>query len=85
VTVVFVTHDIDEAVYMADRVIALTPRPTRVQTIVDVDLPRPRDQLTTKELPEFAALRGRVYRQVRQQADETPADLDVPASAEQSA
>jgi NitT/TauT family transport system ATP-binding protein len=69
VTVVFVTHDIDEAVYLADRVIALTPRPTRVRGIVDVDLPRPRDQLSTKELPEFARLRGRVYREVRQLGD----------------
>ncbi|MFI0481437.1 ABC transporter ATP-binding protein [Actinomadura sp. 9N215] len=66
VTVVFVTHDIDEAVYLADRVIALTPRPTRVREIIDVDLPRPRDQLTTKELPDFARLRSHVYRQVRQ-------------------
>ncbi|RAY17282.1 ABC transporter ATP-binding protein [Actinomadura craniellae] len=69
VTVVFVTHDIDEAVYLADRVIALTPRPTRVREVIDIDLPRPRNQLTTKELPDFARLRGHVYRQVRQLDD----------------
>ncbi|MFI0367012.1 ABC transporter ATP-binding protein [Actinomadura sp. 1N219] len=74
VTVVFVTHDIDEAVYLADRVIALTPRPTRVREIIDVDLPRPRDQLTTKELPDFARLRSHVYRQVRQLGDNADRD-----------
>ena len=77
VTVVFVTHDIDEAVYLADRVIALTPRPTRVRGVIEVDLPRPRDQLTTKELPEFAHLRGHVYREVRR-LDDQP--VDAPAS-----
>ncbi len=81
VTVVFVTHDIDEAVYLADRVIALTPRPTRVRGIVDVDLPRPRDQLSTKELPEFARLRGRVYREVRQLGDPEGAPDPVDAGA----
>ncbi|TDD37511.1 ABC transporter ATP-binding protein [Actinomadura sp. KC06] len=91
VTVVFVTHDIDEAVYLADRVIALTPRPTRVREIIDVDLPRPRDQLTTKELPDFARLRSHVYRQVRQLGDDAgrddasgtaqAADLDASARA----
>ncbi|HEU4976311.1 MAG TPA: ABC transporter ATP-binding protein [Baekduia sp.] len=65
VTVVFVTHDIDEAVYLADRVVALTPRPTRVQEIVDIPLPRPRDQLATKELPDFARLRAHVYRLIK--------------------
>lgn len=80
VTVVFVTHDIDEAVYLADRVIALTPRPTRVRGVIEVDLPRPRDQLTTKELPEFARLRGQVYRQVRQ-LDQA---VDVSAAAPSS-
>jgi NitT/TauT family transport system ATP-binding protein len=68
VTVIFVTHDIDEAVYMADRVVALTSRPTRVLETVDIDLPRPRDQLATKELPAFARLRNHVYRLVRQQS-----------------
>jgi NitT/TauT family transport system ATP-binding protein len=67
VTVIFVTHDIDEAVYMADRVVALTARPTRVLETVDIDLPRPRDQLGTKELPEFARLRAHVYRLIKRE------------------
>jgi NitT/TauT family transport system ATP-binding protein len=69
VTIVFVTHDIDEAVYLADRVIALTQRPTQVLEQVDVPLPRPRDQLATKELPEFARLRAHVYRLIKRPDD----------------
>jgi NitT/TauT family transport system ATP-binding protein len=71
VTVLFVTHDIDESVYMGDRVIILTPRPSRVQEVLEVDLPRPRDQVETKEMPEFAHLRAHVYRAIKggQEAD----------------
>jgi NitT/TauT family transport system ATP-binding protein len=43
VTIVFVTHDIDESVYLSDRIVVLTPSPTTVKEILDVDLPRPRD------------------------------------------
>src|SRR5215203_6704832 len=74
VTVVFVTHDIDESVYLSDRVVVLTPSPTRVQEIVDIPLPRPRDQVETKELPEFAHLRGYVWRSImRPEPSEVPA------------
>src|SRR5512133_694305 len=62
ITILFVTHDIDESVYLADRVVVLTHSPTEVKEIVDVDLGRPRDQITTKELPEFVQLRGHIYR-----------------------
>jgi NitT/TauT family transport system ATP-binding protein len=73
VTVVFVTHDIDESVYLGDRVVVLTPAPTRVQETLDVELPEPRDQLETKELPEFARLRGHVWRSIkRRQAAAEP-------------
>lgn len=67
VTVVFVTHDIDESIYLADRVVVLGPRPTRVKDSVLIDLPRPRDQLATKDLPEFARLRSQVYKEVRRE------------------
>ena len=71
VTVVFVTHDIDESVYLGDRIIVLTPSPTWVLETLDVDLPAPRDQVETKELPEFARLRAHVYRSIkRRQAPE---------------
>jgi len=57
VTVVFVTHDIDEAVYLADRVIAVSKSPGVVNEIVDITLARPRDQIETKRDPAFAAYR----------------------------
>jgi NitT/TauT family transport system ATP-binding protein len=61
VTVVFVTHDIDESVYLADRVIALTMPPTSIRDVVDVHLPRPRDQIQSRAHPEFLRLRARVF------------------------
>src|SRR4051795_22842 len=72
VTVVFVTHDIDESVYLGDRVVVLTPSPTHVQEVLDVDLPEPRDQVETKELPEFAQLRGHVWRSIKRKQEESP-------------
>jgi NitT/TauT family transport system ATP-binding protein len=59
-TVVFVTHDIDEAVYLGDRVIVLSGRPTVVRAEIVVDLPRVRDQLSTKAEPRFVELRTQV-------------------------
>lgn len=66
VTVVLVTHDIDEAVYLADRVLVLSGRPTTVRAVVDVPLPPDRDQLHTKSLPEFAELRSQVLKLIQQ-------------------
>ena len=56
-TVVFAAHDIDEAVYLADRVIAISKSPGVVTEIVDITLARPRDQITTKADPAFARYR----------------------------
>jgi NitT/TauT family transport system ATP-binding protein len=64
-TVVFVTHDIDESVYEADRVIVLTQRPTTIRQVIDVDLPKPRDQITTKAHPEFVRLRTEVLKLIK--------------------
>lgn len=60
VTIVLVTHDIDESVYLADRVLVLSRPPSTVATLVDVDLARPRNQLDTKADPLFADLRTEV-------------------------
>jgi NitT/TauT family transport system ATP-binding protein len=48
-TVIFVTHSIDEAVYLADRIVIMTPRPGRIRRVIKIDLPRPRDPTT----PQF--------------------------------
>jgi NitT/TauT family transport system ATP-binding protein len=60
-TVVFVTHDLEEAIYLGDRVIGLRPNPGRIGAEFDVSLPRPRDQLTTPEQPEFLRLRRELF------------------------
>jgi NitT/TauT family transport system ATP-binding protein len=60
-TIVFVTHDIDEAVYLSDRIVILDGAPATVAHEIEVDLPRARHQLATKELPEFHRLRRTAY------------------------
>ena len=65
ITILLVTHDIDESVYAGDRVAVLTPAPGRVRAVLPVTLPAPRDQTATKELPEFVKLRAEVSRLVR--------------------
>jgi len=64
-TAFFVTHDLEEALYLADRVIALSPNPGRVGAIYDVPLPYPRDQLTTREHPDFLRLRRSLFDFIR--------------------
>jgi NitT/TauT family transport system ATP-binding protein len=60
-TVLFVTHDLEEAIYLGDRVIGLLPHPGRIGIEAKVNLPRPRDQLTTREDPEFLRLRRELF------------------------
>jgi NitT/TauT family transport system ATP-binding protein len=67
ITILFVTHDIDESVYLSDRIVVLTHAPTEVKEIVKVELPAARDQIETKELPEFAHLRAHVYRLIKRE------------------
>ncbi|MGV9377338.1 ABC transporter ATP-binding protein [Nonomuraea sp. NPDC003707] len=69
VTTLFVTHDIDEAVYLGQRVIVLSSSPTVILEDLKVDLPPERDQLTTRSLPRFGELRGHVYRQIQRARD----------------
>lgn len=63
-TIVFITHDVEEAIYLGDRVIVLGGIPGRIEQILDVDLPRPRDQIATRENPEFLRLRHAAYESV---------------------
>lgn len=60
-TVVFVTHDADEAVYLSDRVLVLDGSPARIAADISVDCPRPRTQLGTRESAAFLKARHQVY------------------------
>jgi NitT/TauT family transport system ATP-binding protein len=64
-TIVLVTHDIDEAVYAGDRVIVLSSAPGRIRADLPVKLPEPRDQATTRQLPEFTRLRAETSQLIR--------------------
>ncbi|MCU0805544.1 MAG: ABC transporter ATP-binding protein, partial [Burkholderiales bacterium] len=63
-TVLFVTHDIDEAIFMANRVAVMTARPGRIKTEIRVDLPHPR-HYTIKTSPEFSAYKARLTEEIR--------------------
>ena len=80
ITILFVTHDIDESVYLSDRVIVLTHAPTEVKEVIAVALPKPRDQIATKELADFAQLRAHVYRLIKREQDIEDAQKPVPVS-----
>jgi NitT/TauT family transport system ATP-binding protein len=64
-TVLFVTHDIDESVYLSGRVIVLSRAPATVAAEIPIDLPRPRDQIDTKASPAFVERRAQVARLIR--------------------
>ncbi|MFE5887679.1 ABC transporter ATP-binding protein [Streptomyces sp. NPDC056462] len=74
ITILFVTHDIDEAVYLGERVLVLSASPTVVQEQLKVDLPAERDQLHTRVDPRFAELRTHVYEQIQAAKRGTPQD-----------
>lgn len=64
ISIIVVTHDIDEAVYLADRVIVLSGKPATVIDTVEVDLGDNRDQITTKSDPKFVEYRTRVLKEI---------------------
>jgi NitT/TauT family transport system ATP-binding protein len=66
-TMVFVTHSIEEAVLMGDRVMVLKGRPSNIDETVEIDLPRPRTRATLRE-PRFAELRERVWSRLMSEA-----------------
>lgn len=72
-TVMFITHDVDEAVYLAGRVVVMSPRPGRISEIIDVPLPYPRND-EIRLSAEFARIRAQVWRGVHHR-DESPAVL----------
>jgi ABC-type nitrate/sulfonate/bicarbonate transport system ATPase subunit len=60
IPMILVTHDLEEAIFLCDRIVVLSPRPGRIQTIVDVDLPRPRDRTS----PVFTAIRKQLLEEL---------------------
>ncbi|MDR0791275.1 MAG: ABC transporter ATP-binding protein, partial [Methanomassiliicoccaceae archaeon] len=62
-TIVFVTHSVDEAVFLSDRIVIMTKRPGRIKEIIDIPWPRPRDRAS----PEFTALRKRILTELEKE------------------
>jgi len=69
-TVLFITHDIDESVYLGQRVLTLSAAPAAVAEDLAIDLPAERDQLSTRALPRFAELRTQVYARIQKSKSE---------------
>lgn len=82
ITILFVTHDIDEAVYLGQRVIVLSASPTVVREQLKVDLPDERDQLHTRIAPRFAELRTHVYEQIQAAKRGAPRGEDPVATSD---
>ncbi len=66
-TVLFVTHSVDEAVYLSEKVLIMTARPGRIKSIVDIELDRSRNREEIMTSPEFSELRNRVWLEVREE------------------
>jgi NitT/TauT family transport system ATP-binding protein len=78
-TVIFVTHSIDEAVFLADRVAVVTARPGKVKEIIDIDLPRPRD-VDVRSSSEFASNRHRVWDALKAEVNKAQQDWKLAPS-----
>ena len=78
-TVVFVTHDLDEAIYLSDRIVVLTRGPGHVRATIDVDLPRPRWDYDVRGHPRFAEVRRQIWSMLRGDLleEEKEAGIDV--------
>jgi NitT/TauT family transport system ATP-binding protein len=63
-TIVFITHDIEEAIYLSDRIWVLSRRPSKIIEELTIDLSRPRNQLSTRSEARFVEMRNRIYRQI---------------------
>jgi len=70
-TMILITHDVAEAVFLADRVYVMTPRPGRISTVIDIDLPRPR-LIDIAETDAFTKLEATLRRALRTDAEQAP-------------
>ena len=67
-TIVFITHDIEEAIYLSDRILVLSRRPSEIVEELPITLPRPRDQERTRAEGYFMEMRNRIYRRISNSA-----------------
>jgi NitT/TauT family transport system ATP-binding protein len=72
-TILFITHSIDEAVLLSDRIVVMTARPGTVKDVIDIDLPRPRDE----NRPEFLTYRRRVTELLQQEIDKSLVEFEA--------
>jgi NitT/TauT family transport system ATP-binding protein len=63
-TILFITHDIEEAIYLSDRIWVLSERPSRILDALQIDFPRPRHQITTRAQARFMDLRNEIYKRI---------------------
>jgi NitT/TauT family transport system ATP-binding protein len=71
-TMLFVTHSIDEAIYLGDRILLMTPRPGRIREILSVEIPRPRDISQVKADFQAVRLRAYIWERLKQDAEQNP-------------
>ena len=69
-TMLFVTHSIDEAIYLGDRILLMTPRPGKIREILPVDIPRPRDITQVRSHPRSVQLRAHIWEQLKRDANQ---------------
>ena len=74
-TIVFVTHDVDEAVFLADRILVFSPKPTRIIETVEIGVPRYRD---LEHDPDIQSIRRRLYTLLRDEPSKESVDADYP-------
>jgi NitT/TauT family transport system ATP-binding protein len=73
-TIVFVTHDVEEAIYLGQRIVLMAPRPGRIDTLYDVPLPAERSQ-DMKHSPAFLALKRQILERIRETSGMTPTPI----------
>jgi ABC-type nitrate/sulfonate/bicarbonate transport system ATPase subunit len=81
-TMIFVTHSIDEAVLLGDRIVIMSRRPGRVRDILPVEIPRPREILSVRAHPRYLELRNSIWQMLKQDLDQT---IDKGAALESTA
>jgi NitT/TauT family transport system ATP-binding protein len=67
-TILFITHDIEEAIYLSDRILLLSRRPSRIIEELPIDFARPRNQMLTRAQPGFMDIRNHIYRRINESA-----------------